>query len=362
GLMQSAVMAVGQPDEALFPRDEWARILRRQARRLHGSAFGYEDYCGLLRLRQLLAQRLTDHRGMFLSAEQVLITPGSQASLVLLAQALAAPGDTALIEDPGYVGARLAFAGAGLRLCPMPVDGEGADPGAVDPGAASGAKLIYLTPANHFPLGHRMSLARRNAAIAYAQEVGAVIIEDDYDSEFLWRGRAIAAMQAMAPERVITIGSLSKSLMPGLRLGWMVVPMGLVEPLADAQRNLGYAANLHAQGAFADLIESGRYHSHLARIAHRYAERGAALAEALAAIPGVAVTPPDGGVQLAAHLAPEVEARALAALRAAGFGAGPLSRYCLKADCSGLVVGFADATPERIAGFARTLQETLAQG
>jgi GntR family transcriptional regulator/MocR family aminotransferase len=354
--MHKAVMAPGQPDEALFPRDEWARILRRQARQISGAAFGYHGYSGLPALRETLARRLAADRGIHVTPAQILITPGSQASLSLLALALTMPGDRALIEDPGYIGARAAFHGAGLLLHPLPVDGDGADLAGAPP-----ARLAYLTPANQYPLGHRMSLPRREAAITYARRHDALIIEDDYDSEFLWRGRAIAAMQGMAPDLIITLGTVSKSLMPGLRLGWMVVPEPLAGPLADAQRNLGMAANLHAQSALADLIDSGRYRTHLARISHRYAERGAAFATALATLPGVDVTPPDGGVQLAVHLTKGGEAEAVTALNVAGFGTAPLSDYCLANPRPGLVAGFADATPERIAHFVAVLAAALGQ-
>ncbi|MGB5868964.1 MAG: PLP-dependent aminotransferase family protein, partial [Albidovulum sp.] len=360
--MHGALLSPGHPDETLFPRDEWARILRREARRVQGAAFGYEHYRGLPRLRQVLAERLAADRGMHLTPAQILITPGSQASLALLALALAQPGDRALIEDPGYHGARVAFLGAGLDLHPLPVDAEGAQ---ID--GAPAARLLYLTPANQFPLGQRLSLARREAAIAYARKHKALIIEDDYDSEFLWRGRAIAAMQGRNPGLVIALGTVSKSLMPGLRLGWIVLPEALAEPLANAQRNLGLAANLHVQAALAEFITSGRYRAHLARIAHHYAQRGTAFAAALNTIPGVRVTPPDGGVQLTAHMAPEAETIAAGKLQAAGFGARPLSSYAIASPGpnanpgpTGLVIGFAEATEERARQFCKVLRAAIA--
>lgn len=351
---RAACMAPGQPDEGLFPKDEWARLLRRAARQPLGAAFGYPHYAGLPRLRAILARRLAADRGMVLSPEQILITPGTQGSLTLIALTLASPGDRALIEDPGYGGARAAFTGAGLALAPLPVDREGADPSGAPP-----ARLIYLTPANQYPLGHRLSVSRRRALIAHATRHNAVLIEDDYDSEFLWHGREIAALQGQAPERTVTLGTLSKALMPGLRLGWMVAPPNLAGPLAAAQRALGLAANVHAQAALADLIDSGRYRAHLMRIAARYGERGRALAAAVRALPGVRADDPEGGVQLAVHMPEGKEETCLAALHRAGFGTAALSSYSLRTRLSGLVSGFADATPERIAKFAAILRDRL---
>jgi len=352
---RAGIMAPGRPDEGLFPRDEWALYLRRAARQAPGDASGDQHYGGFAPLRAILARRLAADRGMSVTADQILITPGTQAALTLVALALAAPGDRALIEDPGYGGARVAFAGAGLTLAPLPVDRSGADP----TGAPS-ARLIYLTPANQYPLGHRLSLSRRRALVAFAARHDSILIEDEYDSEFLWHGWEIAALQAQAPDRTVTLGTLSKSLMPGLRLGWIVAPHGLAAPLAAAQRSLGLAANLHAQAALADFIDAGRYRTHLMRIATRYGERGRALATAIRAIPGLGVEDPDGGVQLAIHLPGGAEAACLNALHRAGFGTVGLSSYCLQARLPGLVSGFADASPDRIARFVRVLSDALA--
>jgi GntR family transcriptional regulator/MocR family aminotransferase len=348
------IMAPGHPDEALFPRDEWALYLRRAARRGQVASFAYADYTGLPRLRAVLARRLSADRGMQVSPEQVLITPGSQASLTLIALALADPGDTALIEEPGYAGARAAFRGAGLTLYPLPVDAEGADFTKAPP-----ARLVYLTPANQYPMGHRLSLRRRAQALDYARAGDAMLIEDDYDSEFHWQGREIAALQGLAPDRVITLGTAAKALMPSLRLGWIVVPPHLAEPLRAAQRNLGLAANLHAQAALTEFMDQGRYRAHLRRIARVYGERGRALAAALREIPGLNVADPSGGVQLGFRLPDGRERAALDALRTAGFGTAALSDYCIGTPQEGLISGFAEATPDRITRFTGILQRAL---
>lgn len=348
---RGGLMAPGHPDEGLFPRDEWASLLRKVARAARGDEFAYQHFSGLPKLCAVLARRLATDRGMMVSPDQILVTPGSQAALSLLALTLAGPGDSALIEDPGYGGAKAAFHGAGLVMHALPVDAEGADPTGAPP-----ARLIYLTPANHYPLGHRLSLPRRAAIIDHARRHQALIIEDDYDSEFLWHGRAIAALQASAPERIITIGTAAKALMPALRLGWMVVPAHLAPALKEAQRNLGLGANLHAQAALAEMMDQGRFRAHLHKIARAYGERGRALAAAVREVPGAQVNDPSGGVQLTIRLREGCEAPALAALHAAGFGTAPLSAYCIDAQQEGLICGFAEATPKLIRRFTDTLR------
>ncbi|MGB3317355.1 MAG: PLP-dependent aminotransferase family protein, partial [Albidovulum sp.] len=244
----------------------------------------------------------------------------------------------------------------GLTLRPLPVDAEGAHFTTAAP-----ARLAYLTPANHYPMGHRMSLRRRAQALDYARSTDALLIEDDYDSEFHWQGREIAAMQGLAPDRVITLGTAAKALMPALRLGWIVAPLHLAAPLRAAQRNLGLAANLHAQAALAEFMDQGRYRAHLRRIAKVYGERGRALATALRGIPGLEVADPSGGVQLGFRLPPGCETRALDALRDAGFGTAALSDYCIAEPQEGLISGFAEATPERIVRFTKVLRQALSQ-
>ncbi|MDT0683441.1 PLP-dependent aminotransferase family protein [Roseicyclus sp. F158] len=350
---ETGIMAPGEPDEALFPADEWARALRRAARRSHGAVASYADPWGVPALRRILAHRLQVDRGIAATPDRILITTGTQSSLALAAQVLTDTGDVAALEDPGYLGARVAFQGAGLTPAPIPVDAEGAIPDAVP----RDARLIYLTPSNQYPTGARLSHARRAALLQHARDTGALILEDDYDSEFLWRGREIAALSASAQGgETIYLGTAAKVLMPALRIGWMVVPPDLVAPFRVAQRNLGLMANLHAQIALAEMMETGRYRAQLKRIARTYEARGHALAEALSSVKGLSVRPPDGGVQLTARFGNgRSEASTLAALAAQGFRPARLSAYCLNADRTGLVIGFADATPKRIETFVRVL-------
>lgn len=373
GERRDSVMAPGQPDEALFPRDLWARHLRRAARKLYGPAIQYGEPHGLGALRQALATGLARDRGVVAEAERLIITPGTQASMALLARLCADPGDVAALENPGYGGARMAFAGAGLRLAPVPVDGHGLCVAAIP----AAARLIYVTPSKQYPMGARMALTRRRALIAHALRHNALILEDDYDSEFHWRGREIAALAAEpdAGGQIAYLGTASKLFLPGLRLGWAVLPDALIEPARAAQRQLGLSANLHAQAALAAMMEEGSYRTHRRRIRRAYAARGQALAEALRAALGdqIALRLPDGGVQLALRFTPpRPEAPVIAALNHAGFHPNALSAYWLaeppgvgagaEGAPSGLLIGFADATPARIADFTACLCDALGGG
>ncbi|MDP0929202.1 PLP-dependent aminotransferase family protein [Paracoccus onubensis] len=348
---KKGVMSPGIPDEALFPRSEWATALRRVSRRLQGGMSGYDMHYGLPELRQILAERLTADRGLRADPERILVTCGTQASLAMLAQVMADPGDIAAMEDPGYLGARAAFSGAGLAIAPVPVDDEGICAELIP----DAARIVYVTPSNQYPLGIRMSLQRRMTLLERARRHNTLIIEDDYDSEFHWRGREIAALAGYGSGEVAYLGSAAKVLMPALRIAWLLLPDWLVEPARMAQRNLGILANIHAQAALADLMRTGRYRAHLRRISRAYEERGHALAEALCSIPGLTIRPPDGGVQLALQFHEKRdEAAILAALAAGGFHPAPLSP-CSSTGQTGFIVGFANATPDRIARFREIL-------
>lgn len=348
---RSGAMAPGRPDPELFPHDAWARTLRRASRRAQGAS----DTHALPALREELANSLRRDRGMTVDPTQILITGGIQTSLALIALVLARPGETVLIEDPGYMGAKAAMMGAGLVPEPLPIDEEGA----LVPPAGAETRLIYLCPSNQYPLGRRLSLARRIAFIEHARRNGALILEDDYDSEFHWRGREIPAMHALASgDEVIYLGTASKSLASSIHLAWMVVPPALVQPLAQAQANLGMQVNLQIQAALSDWLASGEHRANLRRITRTYTRRGSLLAERLTRTfgDGMALLAPDGGLQLTlVFKAGQDENTAVAALHAAGFSPGRLSALCLQADMTGLVIGFADATEERIEHFCDTL-------
>jgi len=358
----SGPFSPGEPDPKLFPADAWGRALRRAARRDYGARAGYRDPHGLPGLRSALADQLERHRGVRVAPHRILILPTVQSGLVLAATALADPGDLALVEDPGYAGARAAFAGAGLRLGAMLVDADGADiVRATMQGEAP--RLIYVTPSTQYPTGARMALHRRMALLDHARAHQAIILEDDYDSEFVWRGGEIAALQALDDEdRVIGFGTVAKSLLPGLRLAWMVVPDAVVDDLRRAQRNLGLLANLHGQAALQDFLESGEYRAHLRRITRAYGERARMLVDGLQAVLAdqVQILRPDGGLQVCVPLPDDAqEAAVVAALQARGFAVAGFSGYHLDHGRSGLVIGFAHAHPAGVAALCASLGEAL---
>jgi len=343
----------GAPALDCFPYEEWARCLRRAARLERGADLLYQNYGGLPDLREELAAHLAVERGVRALPEQILITSSMQSSLTLASQILAEAGDSAWLEEPGYLGARTAFHTAGLSIHPLPVDGEGADIEKV-PVTKDPPKLIYVTPSHQFPLGARMPLSRRLALLEAARTSGAIILEDDYDSEFLFSARPVAALFGLADRgQVIYMSTFSKSLLPGIRIAYCVLPPALVEPLAQALRNFGCAASVQIQAALASFMGSGGYRKHLKNIRQIYQERGDLLFETLKRRLGnsIEVDRPTGNVQLALKFRERRDDVALAeAMQGLGFAVSPLSSYFIgSAKKSGLVAGFAGATEKQIA-------------
>ncbi|MEM8703938.1 MAG: PLP-dependent aminotransferase family protein, partial [Pseudomonadota bacterium] len=291
------------------------------------------------------------------------VTSSMQASLSLLSMALSEPGDNAWLEEPGYLGAKTAFHVAGLNVHPLPVDHMGAD---VDRLLSSGVRprLIYVTPSHQYPLGTRMPLGRRLSLLEATRSAGAVILEDDYDSEFLFEGRPVAALYGLADEgQVIYLGTFSKSLLPGLRLSYCVVPSGLVQSLQQLMRNMGCAASVQVQVALAQFIDSGAYQKHLKLIRRIYEERGALMVRTLKDRLGnrVDVDMPNGNVQVAMLFREPVDDVAFAqAMQERGFSVSPLSN-CYQGDARqpGLIIGFADATPRQIHDGVNTIGDLM---
>ena len=346
-ITRRGALQAGLPDPALFPGELWGRALRRAARTLRTGIL-YDEAAGLPVLRQALADYLSAERGVRAKPSQILIVSSMQAALSAVAQAFADPDDAALIENPGYIGARMAFLGAGLTVHPLPVDERGADISRLAPGTPA-PRLIYVTPSQHYPLGGRMTLDRRLALIEAARQAGALILEDDYDSEFLFEGRPIAALQGLADQdEVIYLGTFSKSLLPGLRIAYCVVPEALTRPLTLLLRNTGRQANAHVQAALADFISEGHHRAHLKRVREVYSGRGQALYAALTGRLGnrIRVAAPTGSIQLALRFNEPVDDLWLAGeLARHGLAPSPLSTSYLGPEReSGLILGYASAT------------------
>jgi len=348
------VLIPGLPDPNLFPRDEWARTLRRAARLRHDGSDMYENYRGLPRLREALARHLKRTRGVSLEPDRLFVTTGTQGGMSLIADLVSDPGDIALIEDPGYLGARALFNAKDLKVQPLPDDLSK---------QADDTALIYITPSTQSPNGERMKLDRRLDLLHHAARSGAVLLEDDYDSDFVWAGRDVPPVFALDKnERVVLHGTVSKSLLPGLRLGWLAVPDSLVDAVAQGQRSLGLAASTQIQASLADFIDTGLFARHLRKSSRTYQERMNILTAEITCELGdrVSVSPPDGGLQILIEFSPDTNDKNIAeAMQAKGFHVPPVSRYCLKSPMRGLVVGFAQANEANSKAFCRALAQVL---
>jgi len=338
----------GLPAIEDFPAMLFSRLLARHARATRSALFGYETGVGVEKLREAIATYVGAARGVHCTRDQVIVTTGAQGALDLAARMLLDPGDAVWIEDPGYLGARGAFAGAGASLVPVPVDGEGLDvPAGIHRHATP--RLIYVTPSHQFPLGATLSLPRRLALLDHARACGASIIEDDYDSEYRYQGRPVSSLQGLdRAQTVIYMGTLAKTLFPGIRLGYLIVPEGLVDAFAAAIRVTGHVPPAVVQAALADFITEGHYGAHVRRMRTLYASRRACLLAELEGdlAPWLRVAPGEGGLQFAAFLPDGADDAAIAyAATAAGLIVSPLSLYRLEADRPGLYLGYA-AIPE----------------
>lgn len=339
----------GIPDLGAFPREIWARLLRRASQRLDLASAAYGAMSGVERLREVLCEHLREARGVIAEPEQIIITSSAQATLDLLARALLDRGDTVWIEDPGYPGARAAFLGAGGSLAPMAVDEHGADPST----GQTRPRLIYVTPSHQYPTGRLMPLTRRLELLECAERHDASVIEDDYDSEFQFQGRPVAALQGLDRSgRVLYVGTFSKILQPGIRVGYAVVPVALAEPLSRMQRNTGQVVSAGVQHALADFITEGHLRAHVRRMCTLYEERQNVLADAIEKHLGgiLRVERPAGGMQFIAELNAAQDDVALSeALAQSGIIARHISRFYLgDPQRRGFLLGYAGYTEAAI--------------
>ncbi|MFT3913329.1 MAG: PLP-dependent aminotransferase family protein [Anaeromyxobacteraceae bacterium] len=259
------------PDVRLFPLALWNRC-RARALREHGPALlHYQPHpLGLPALRRSLAEYLGASRGVRCSWEQIAITTGSQQALYLLARVLLGPGRPALIEDPGYPGAREAFRSTGADLRPIPVDGDGLVPPARLPRGA----VVYTTPSRQFPTGAPLPVARRLALLAAAEAAGAWIVEDDYDSEFRYARAPLPSLHGLDEAgRVVYVGTTSKVLAPALRIGYVVLPPALVERFSAVRTVVDEHGPLLDQATLAAFLDAGAFYGHLRRCRREYAGR-----------------------------------------------------------------------------------------
>ncbi|MDB4949619.1 MAG: transcriptional regulator, GntR family, partial [Gemmatimonadetes bacterium] len=353
----------GCPALDLFPRKTWARLAMRHARRLSVPGLDLGDPSGLAVLREAICAHVSTSRGVRCTPERVVVTAGIQQAIELAARMLLDPGDAAWLEEPSFLGARSALTAASARIVPVPTDGEGMR---VEDGRALApdARLAFATPSHQFPLGVTMSLARRLALLRWAGEAGAWIIEDDYDSEFRYAGRPLTALQGLdAGERVIYVGTFSKTLFPALRLGFAVLPGELVEPFRRVRSVTDQQPPALEQAVLADFIGEGHFARHLRRMRRAYEARRDLLVSSLASELGGAFQhrPVDAGLHLAGLLAPGVDdVRVSTLCLRGGVEVGPLSRYHLgPCDRGGLILGFGAAREEEIPRAVRVLARVV---
>jgi GntR family transcriptional regulator / MocR family aminotransferase len=353
----------GQPDLVAFPLALWSRIGNRIARRRQHLLLAGGDVAGYPPLREAIAAYLGSSRAIRCSAEQVLLVASVQQGLDLCARLLVNPGESVWMEDPGYPAARSVLEATGAKIVSVPVDARGLD---VVAGrrSASHAKLAYVTPGRQYPLGIPLNLDRRLKLLRWAEQSGAVIFEDDYDSEFRFCGPPLAALKSFdSIDRVVYAGTFSKLLFPAIRLAYLVLPERLIHPCVTALSLTTRHMPIWNQVILTDFIAEGHFSRHLRRMRTLYAERAEALQEAartywrdLLETPGI-----ECGLDIAAALTPEIDDRAAAAAAAkADIELRPLSDHSRRPGrVNGFVVGFAPVDARSIRDGARRLAGIL---
>ncbi|OHV81023.1 transcriptional regulator [Ensifer sp. LCM 4579] len=338
-------------------RQLFRQLLHRRLERPQPNFYDYGDPRGERELRQAIADYAKVARGVRCHPGQIIVTSGIRHGLDLVMRAILRPGDAVWLEDPCYLSAHATVAGLGLAIVPVPVDREGID---VAAGEAVGGKAaaVYCTPSHQFPLGVTMTMRRRLALIDWAKRNGAWIFEDDYDSEFRFSGPPLASIQGMDDAgRVIYLGSFSKVLFPGLRVGYAILPEPLVGPVLSQRRQMDRQPPSLPQGAIADLLNEGHFAAHLRRVRKRAEACRNALVEGLRG----KASAPEQGLHLIAGLADDSDDEALAAAALKlGIGASPLSTHCLAAPKRrGLILGYSGFEPEELHRAGRSLAEIM---
>lgn len=332
---------VGVPDARLFPLATWRRLVAKELRPAAVRSANYMDAAGLEKLRASIARYIGIARAVRASADDVLVTQGAQQALDLIGRVLIEPGTTVAVEDPGYPPAHELFRSLGARVVSVAVDAEGLDVSALP----RSARLVYVTPSHQFPLGVPMSLSRRAGLLAWAERCNAVVIEDDYDSEFRFEGRPLDPLQSLDRRgRVIYVGSFSKVMLPALRLGFMVAPASLQPALRNAKRLSDWHGELPTQAALGRFIDEGLLARHVRKASREYASRRARiLATVERDFSGrLDVIPSAAGLHVTfrARAGVDVE-RVLARARADGLAMSPLSQFCAARPAQrGFVVGY----------------------
>jgi len=356
-----------QPALDQFPTALWAQVAARRMRRVSAQLLAGGEALGYRPLREAVADYLNTSRGVKCTADQVVIISGVQQALDRAAHLLLDRGDRVWMENPGYPGAAAAFRAVGARICAVAVDSEGLNLEAGE--KTPNPRLVYVTPAHQFPLGLTMSLPRRLSLLEWAGKAGAIIFEDDYDSEYRYSGRPIPALQGFdRSESVIFAGSFTDVLFPALRLGYMVLPSSLVDIFAAAEAVSTHHPPLMDQAILCDFIREGHFARHVRRMRELYAERLSVLLEsARSKLRGLVEIPPiEAGLRTVGWLQHGISAERAAQTAAEhNVEVVSLRRYAHgRIRREGLVLGFAAVDAQElkrgVEELARALEDLLA--
>lgn len=347
-----------------FPIAQWSRIMAKHWRGDRAAVLGYENPHGHAPLRQAIAQHLGANRGVACDWRQVFVFAGAQQAFTLIASLLVDPGDPVWFEEPGAIGARNCFLAQGARLVPVPVDQNGlrVEDGL---GTAPDFRLAFVTPAHQQPLGVKLAPERRQALLQAASRAGAWVVEDDWDGDFCLAGRPQPALKsADHADRVIYVGTFSKSLFPSLRLGYVVAPHALVRTFEMALEGFSSGVPTSVQAAVAEFMAQGHFATHVRRMRKLYAERHDALVEAAREqlAPWLSIQPTTIGLHAVGSLTDGIDAVEIAdAAERRGLTIVPVSRFRMDrgTGSQALVLGFAGVPPARIRAGVRTLAEIL---
>ncbi|HEV8393334.1 MAG TPA: PLP-dependent aminotransferase family protein [Vicinamibacterales bacterium] len=353
---------VGVPDVRLFPLTAWRRLVARELRPAAMPWAGYGEPGGHAALRAAIARHVGVSRSVRAGADDVVVTQGAQQALDLIGRVLIEPGSVVAVEEPGYPPARRLFRSLGARVVGVPVDAEGL---VVDALPAS-ARLVYVTPSHQFPLGTAMSLARRATLLSWAQRRDGLVIEDDYDSEFRFDGRPLDPLQSLdRGGRVMYVGSFSKSMLPMLRLGFLVAPAALQPALRTAKQLTDWHGDLSAQRALSRFIDDGLLARHIRKASREYAARRQRIVDILRLdfAEWLQLVPSAAGLHVTARLVPEstIDADAVAArARARGVDVSALSHFSGERRAQpGLVIGYGAIPTARIDEGLKRLRAAL---
>ncbi len=350
----------GVPWAGAIDKTAWRRAWRRAgAARVSASPPPVADPAGLPELRRVLAGYLRRSRGVSSSPEGIIVTRGVANGLDLIAAALLRPGDAAGIEEPGWPAAQAILAARGARIVPCPVDDHGLVVDALPPGL----RLIHATPAHQTPLGGRLPVPRRQALLAWARRTSALIVEDDYDSEFRYDVAPLPALHSLDPDVVAYLGTTAKTLTPELSVGWLVAPREVFTLVTEMRLSLADRTPAAMQHATASLIEGGYLERHVRRMRHEYARRRSAVTGILATLPPPARLLGDtAGMHVVLELPGAVADAAAAAARERGVAVATLDRY-FSAEAArsvhGLVLGYGGAALGQVRHGCEILREIV---